>query len=549
MANSNKKSKYSERYLIYTRKSTDDSENQKNSIDYQKNQCLKFAVDYKFDIADYSLDGFCKNGIIEEKHSAFKQKEDMAIDKNGIIQYRIERPKFQILIQKLMGSEFKGVICLCWDRISRNNRDGMVVKNLIEMGIDIKFVQANYEKTSSGALHMDIDDMFSAHYSRVIREKVKLAHDKLRSEGKCTYFAPIGYLDKGSGNKPIDPERAPIVRRIFEMYATGEWGLRQLANWANKQGLTTKPMRRNRTREEILSGVKPEDIPQTLHPINDKTIEHILLNPFYIGKLKIDKKDNTKYITGNHQPLIDVALYNKVQEALKKRNKCIHYMDKDFYIYRGLIACPCGRSYSPYTKKGINYYRSRCKDGCANPEKNLREDKIDEEVAKVLGQIHFTDEELMEIEERAKGSLDNINQERNSELDDLNNERKRIYADLNYLTKNKITLLRNNVMSIEDIGEQESKLKQELEMVEQKTAAHKEAAGEMLNYIVTFSELVKNASLYYKHALDSEKREIATQVFSELVFNNKILANYNAKEGFEALIKTRDAKLGCGGRI
>ena len=67
--------------------------------------------------------------------------------------------------------------------------------------------------------------------------------------------------------------------------------------------------------------------------------------------------------------------------------------------------------------------------------------------------------------------------------------------------------------------------------------------------MVTFSELVKNANLYYKHALDSEKREIATQVFSELVFSDKKLANYNAKEGFEALLKTRNAKLGCGGGI
>ncbi|PIR05504.1 hypothetical protein COV56_02700, partial [Candidatus Kuenenbacteria bacterium CG11_big_fil_rev_8_21_14_0_20_37_9] len=216
----NPKNKYSDKYLVYARKSTDDAENQKNSIDYQRNQSLNFAIGYQLDIADYTLNGFCKNGIIEEKHSAFKQKENIAINKDGMVTYRIERPKFQILVQKLISGEFKGVICLCWDRISRNNRDGVVVKNLIEMGIDIKFVQANYDKSSSGALHMDIDSMFSQHYSEVISEKVKNTFEKLRSEGKCVYPAPIGYLDKGSDNKPIDPDRAPIVKRLFELYAT-----------------------------------------------------------------------------------------------------------------------------------------------------------------------------------------------------------------------------------------------------------------------------------------------------------------------------------------
>lgn len=543
--NSNKKQRaHQHKYLVYTRKSTDDSDNQKNSISYQKDNCLRFAKDQGLEIADVTHDGFCNSGVIEEKHSAFKSA-DMTITKAGKIEYKIERPKFQLLVQKLLDHEFKGVICLCWDRISRNNKDGVVVKNLMDKGIEFKFVQAHYEKTSSGALHRDIDDMFAAHYSRVISEKVKLAFEKLKNEGKCTYLSPIGYLDKGAGNKPMDSERAPVVKRIFELYATGEWSLRQLANWANQQGLTTKPVRRTRTREEILAGVKPEDIPQKPRSISDKTIENILLNPFYIGKLKIDKRDHTKYINGSHKPLIDTALYNKVQETLKKRNKTVHYIDKEFFIYRGLITCTCGRSYSPYTKKGINYYRCRCKDGCTNPEKNLREDKIDKIIMGILGQIHFTEDELREIEDRAKDSLDEIDVQRSKELDDLNEERKRIYADLKYLAKNKISLLRNNALSIEEISDQEVKLKNELELVEQKTGTHKEAASEMLQYVVTFSELVKNANLYYKQALDSEKRDIVTQVFSELVFSHKKLANYSVKDGFEALLKRHDAKPGC----
>ena len=530
-------STYSKQYLVYVRKSTDDLDNQKNSIDYQRAQSLNLARNQHLEVANYTLDGFCKNGVIEEKHTAFKTSE-MTIDKNGKVGYEIKRPKFRTLVQKLSQGEFAGIICLCWDRISRNEQDGLIIKNLIDRNIDIRFVQADYEKSSSGAIHRDIDSIFSTHYSRLISEKVKNTFDKLRDEGKCTYMTPIGYFDHGSDNKPIDPERAPIAKRVFELYATGEWSLNQLARWANQHGLTTKPSRSKRTKDEILSGITLENKPKISRPVNNKTIENILKNPFYIGKLKINKKDNTQFIDGHyHQPIIDVSLYNKVQEVLRSKNVSIHYVDHDFYIYRGLIRCTCGRSYSPYTKKGINYYRTRCVDECNNPDKNLNESDINGVVEKLLEQIHFSKKELIEIENRAKIGLDNVNEKRSKELDDLNNQRKRAYDDLNYLTKNKITLLRNQAMTPEEINQEEIRLKNELITIDQKTIAHQEGANEMLKYVITFSELIKMANLYYKHALDTEKRDLVTQVFTELVFKDRKLVNYVAKDGFEALLR------------
>ncbi len=207
---------FRDQYLIYTRKSTDDADNQKNSIDYQTGQSLKFAKNQSLPIADYALEGFCEKGVIEERHTAFKTS-DITINKGGKVEYKIERPKFQVLAQALINKQFKGIICLCWDRISRNVQDGVVIKDLMDKGADIRFVQTTYEKSSSGALHRDVDGMFAVHYSRVISEKVKAASEKLRSEGRCIYLSPIGYLDKGSDNKPIDSQRAPIVKRVFDL--------------------------------------------------------------------------------------------------------------------------------------------------------------------------------------------------------------------------------------------------------------------------------------------------------------------------------------------
>jgi hypothetical protein len=104
-------------------------------------------------------------------------------------------------------------------------------------------------------------------------------------------------------------------------------------------------------------------------------------------------------------------------------------------------------------------------------------------------------------------------------------------------------------MSIEDISKDEKRLNKELEDIEAKTMAHKEAAGEMLKFIITFSELVKMANLYYEYALDTEKHEIFTQVFSELIIEGKKIASFTAKEGFAALFKRHDLNSGSADYI
>src|SRR5712692_1016157 len=207
---------FENRYLIYNRKSTDDAENQRNSLIYQRQRNIEYANFSTLPLAStLTIPGFCTDGVIDESHSAFKQNDEFIINPDGSIQYRILRPKFFQLTALLKENRVKGVIFLCWDRASRNEQDGLIIKKLIKLGCDIRFVEATYDKTSGGELHRDIDGVFAAYTSRNISEKVRNAQRKLRAERRCIYAAPIGYLDRGSDAKPLDPERAPLVRRIF----------------------------------------------------------------------------------------------------------------------------------------------------------------------------------------------------------------------------------------------------------------------------------------------------------------------------------------------
>lgn len=523
-------------YLVYARRSTDDANNQKNSLAYQTGEALRFARSQGLKIAQDTIEGYCKNGLIEERHSAYKTSP-IALGEGGQVVYTIERPKFQKLVDDLASGKYKGVVALCWDRLSRNDQDAMILKHLMDnLGVDIRLVQATYDRSAAGALHRDVDGMFSAHFSRDISQKTRNALEKLRVEGRCTYVSPIGYIDHGSDQKTFDPERAPIIKRIFELYATGEWSFRQLAAWARDNGLTTKPMRSRRSRAQILSGVEntSEQVPRA---ITGKSIENILSNPFYIGKLKY----KSSVIDGVHPSLIDAQLFYKVQTVLKQRGRSVHYPDKQFVVYRGFLRCACGRSYSPYEQKGQTYYRARCKEGCQNQNPNTSTAELHNHIQAALALIAFTAEEIAEINARANVGLNKAVTMHDKRRADLERTFDRARDDLAYLKRERVTLLRTGAMDPETFASEVQRLELEIQDIGKKLEETKESAEQMLKTILEFSELIKMANLYYEHGLDQERHEILTQVFTELTLSNDEFG-FLAKDGYLKLFQRHEKK-------
>jgi hypothetical protein len=120
-------------------------------------------------------------------------------------------------------------------------------------------------------------------------------------------------------------------------------------------------------------------------------------------------------------------------------------------------------------------------------------------------------------------------------------KQRRVAADLGYLAENRVTILRTAVMSPETLRAEEERLDAAMEDVGAEIAARGASAQEMLDFTISFSELVKNASRYFERALDSERRQLTTGVFSELVFEERCLVKYSAKDGFGALLERKRA--------
>ena len=111
-------------------------------------------------------------------------------------------------------------------------------------------------------------------YSQNLATEVKKGMGEKIKNGGTIGRAPLGYLnvrrvdDKGREERTVvlDEERAPLIKMVFEEYATGEWSLNSLAEYMTARGLTT------RATPKIPSSAPTKTI-----------IEKILKNPYYAG--------------------------------------------------------------------------------------------------------------------------------------------------------------------------------------------------------------------------------------------------------------------------
>ena len=529
---------YKNYYLAYGRRSDKDPNNQKNSLSFQKKEDVRYGKDNSLPIAPITIPGFCTDGVISEKHSGFDEDDAFVMNADGSATVTISRPKFRRLMGYLSRGLFRGVIVLCYDRISRNSIDGALVKKLIRQGVDVRFVWGTYEKNASGSMHMNADQMFAQHHAELTSEKVSDTFEETREQGKITNRAPVGYLNEGNMDwKPQDPKRAPTIKGMFDL-AAGDSSLSDIVMWATEQGFTMTPQRRKRTEDEMLMDDDDEDAyfkstPQIERPLTTTGLHKILTNKFYMG---LTRGNNGQWVQSiAHEGIVAAVRFQEVQEALKRRKVSIHYTAKIRLAHRGIVRCGgCGRVYTPYTKKGILYFYSRCPEACVNKKRNINVTDLEIIIGDVIKQLVFTEDEKAEIDAKTSTDIAIMEDKRQVELDRIDRRKRKIREDIAYIGTNKLMLLRTGAYSPEELLAEESKLTTELNSLLSQEAASDASMSQVIKEAIKLSELLDVVATVYDSAESPDKEVIVRRIFSELTLTNNAL-QFKCKNGFKAL--------------
>ena len=245
------------------------------------------------------------------------------------------RRRFTQMLAELGEGKADGLIIHKIDRSARNLRDWADLGDLIDRGIDVRFVSDNFDLLSRGGrLSADIQAVVAADYIRNLREEVKKGLYGRLKQGIYPFAAPVGYLNTGKGQvKAIDPVKGPLVRYLFERYGTNTVSFEELRQELATMGLRTAAGK----------------------PLFPNSLTLIFNNPFYMGVIRINTTGET--FAGAHEPLITTALFERVQRIL--RGKTVPKAKKHQFLFRQMIRCAdCGRrTLTGERQKGIQYYR------------------------------------------------------------------------------------------------------------------------------------------------------------------------------------------------
>lgn len=214
-----------------------------------------------------------------------------------------DRPVLQAMMRELPALGVKYLIVHKVDRLARNRLDDAVLyQKLVGMGITLVSASENIDETPAGRLMHGMLASFAEYYSNNLATEVKKGLRRKHEQGGTPHRPPIGYRSKrewiaGQDIRTVelDPDRAPLVTLAFDLYATGLWTTRRLAEHLTELGLRSRATRR---------------VPE--RPLTASRVQEMLRNRYYIGIVTWDGRS----YPGKHDKLTDQETFDNVQALL-----------------------------------------------------------------------------------------------------------------------------------------------------------------------------------------------------------------------------------------
>ncbi len=335
------------RYFVYARKSTEDEDRQVLSIEAQIAELKEFAAKEKLEITD----------------SFFESK---TAKEPG-------RKIFGEMLARIEQGHADGILSWHPDRLARNSVDGGKIIHLVDRGAikALKFPTFWFEPTPQGLFMLNIAFGQSKYFVDNLRENVKRGlRQKLRN-GVWPSFAPVGYLNNArTRGIDVDPAKSAMIKKVFELYATGQYSLLSLVNWCETHNLTGGYHRK----------------------LSVNAVFSMLQNIFYLGLMRY----KGEVFEGTHEPLISKKLFEEVQKVRSTRARTRKKLHRDF-AFTGLMKCSCGCSITAETQKGHNYYRCTKKRGQCLEKHFLREEELERQIKQYLQIIALSDQDQGKI--------------------------------------------------------------------------------------------------------------------------------------------------------
>ena len=273
---------------------------------------------------------------------------------DGFTGRNFNRPAFQRMINDIEAGRISCVITKDLSRLGRNYIESGSYMEVFFPKHNVRYIAITDNYDSLNKQEMDIapfKNILNDMYSRDISKKVLAGRMTRSRQGKfCGGQPPLGLMrdPDDNGHLIIDPETAPIIRRIFDLALDG-FGNMKICKVLMEERI---PITRMQT---------GTDCDVNYYAWSGSRISTILRNPFYKGAHVVCKthqkgirsntyniipREQREVIEDCHEAIIPKVEWEKVQQLIDRRppimkgNSCPYYN-----IFHGIVYCAtCGRS-------------------------------------------------------------------------------------------------------------------------------------------------------------------------------------------------------------
>jgi len=360
------------RVTFYARVSTDKDE-QINSLENQ--------IQYYTELIQSKPNWTYIEGYIDEGISGTSTKK---------------RDSFNRMIRDAKAGRFDFIITKEISRFSRSTLDSIkYTQELLEHDVGVLFQNDNINTLDSDSeFRLVVMAGVAQDEVRKLSERLKFGFRQAIKNGHVLGNDKLWGYDKKDCVLTINEEEAQVVRRIFDLYANQQMGIRRISQTLYDEGFTS---RKGNT-------------------FNVLTIRHILCNPKYKGwycanksqtvdyrskrKVFLDESEWVMYPDPSIPAIVSEELWDRANALYKRRSQQMmsHQSAAEFhnrYPYSGKIICEeHGTSFHRQvlrSSKGekevwqCRVYRNRGRVACSAPQ--LRTTELDQIMAQIFDQL------------------------------------------------------------------------------------------------------------------------------------------------------------------
>ena len=390
------------------------------------------------------------------------------------------------------------------DRLARNRADDVKIHEaLLAAGVTLISATESIDQTPSGMLVHGIMSSIAEFYSRNLATEVTKGLSQKVAQGGTPMRAPIGYLNVRHTDEngrevrtvEVDPERAPLITWAFEQYAEGETSVTRLLRDLTARGLLTVPTPKRPSK-----------------PLGKNTLYKLLTNPYYAGVIRY----KGALYPGAHDPIVEPALFDKVQSLLKARTAKMTRHVQHAHHLKGLLHCgTCGsRMLLDFATnpKGVTYAYFVC-SGRASKKTTCTRRAVPVAVAERLvedsyASITISEDEYRHLAAEVDAVFDKRTEGRSQEIADLMANRARLESESDKLLAAHFA----DAIDLSTLKRHQDRIRAGLADIEHRLREHDEQHVGGRAFLHDSLGLLTDAHRAYGHSDDASRR-LANQAF------------------------------------